>query len=47
MATDINLLMGEMIQNLEGREQDVEQLLIHFLRALLEEQQQLKREEDL
>lgn len=38
MATDMKLLMGEVIENPEGQERDVEKLLIGFLRSLVEEQ---------
>lgn len=38
MATDTNLLMGEVIDNPEGEEKNVEQLLSGFLQALIEEQ---------
>lgn len=38
MATDMNLLMGEVIENPEGQTRNVEQLLHGFLSALLKEQ---------
>jgi hypothetical protein len=38
MSVDTNLLMGEVIENPEGQPRDVEQLLVGFLRALIEEQ---------
>jgi hypothetical protein len=40
MATDTRLLMGEIIEDPEGQQKDVEQLLLGFLRALIEEQKQ-------
>ena len=42
MATDTNMLMGEIIENPEGQERDVELLLANFLKALLEEQRILE-----
>lgn len=38
MATDTNLLMGEVVEDPEKEERNVERLLIGFLHALLEEQ---------
>ncbi len=38
MATDTNLLMGEMIEDPTGQEKNVEQLLVGFLKALIAEQ---------
>jgi hypothetical protein len=38
MATDITLLQGEVIEDPEGQERDVEKLLLGLLQALLEEQ---------
>lgn len=38
MATDMRQLQGEIIQNPESQEQDVERLLVGFLRALIAEQ---------
>jgi hypothetical protein len=38
MATDTNLLTGEIIDDPEGQERDVEQLLVSFLHALIQEQ---------
>jgi hypothetical protein len=42
MATDTNMLMGEIIENPEGQERDVELLLANFLKALIEEQKILE-----
>lgn len=38
MGTDTRLLMGEVIENPEGQERNVEFLLVSFIKALLEEQ---------
>lgn len=38
MATDTYLLMGEVIENPEAEEKDVEKLLTGLLHALVEEQ---------
>jgi hypothetical protein len=38
MATDTLLLMGEVIEDPDGQERDVEMLLANFLRALIDEQ---------
>lgn len=40
MATDMSLLQGELNNEGEAREMDVERLLIGFMRALLEEQRE-------
>jgi hypothetical protein len=39
MATDVSLLMGEIIEDPTKQERDVEQLLRGFLKALIQEQQ--------
>ena len=38
MAADGSLLQGEIVENPETEEKDVEKLLMSFLRALLDEQ---------
>jgi hypothetical protein len=38
MATDMTLLQGEVVEDPEGQDMDVERLLIGFLKALLEEE---------
>jgi hypothetical protein len=38
MATFTDRLMGEVIENPEGQERDVELLLVNLLRSLVEEQ---------
>ena len=38
MATDINLLMGEVVKDPDSKIKNVEKLLAHLLRSLLEEQ---------
>lgn len=38
MAIDANLLQGEVSQDPESEEKDIQQLLLGFLRALIEEQ---------
>ncbi len=38
MATDTTLLMGEVIEDPEGQQRDVEYLLLNFLKALVKEQ---------
>jgi len=38
MAADTGLLQGELNENPQGQELEVEKLLIGFLRALLDEQ---------
>ena len=39
MAIDTNALIGEVIQDPEGKHKDVEQLLAGLLKALLAEQE--------
>ena len=39
MGADIHLLMGEVINNPEGEERDVEALLLLLLKSLVQEQQ--------
>lgn len=38
MSTEINQLMGEIIENPDGQVKDIEQLLSGFLGAMLKEQ---------
>jgi hypothetical protein len=38
MATDTSLLMGEVIEDPQGQQKDVEILLVGFLKALIAEQ---------
>lgn len=38
MGTDATLLMGEIIEDPAGQEKDVEQFLMGFLKALIDEQ---------
>jgi hypothetical protein len=38
MATDTSLLMGEVVEDPEKQGRNVEQLLVSFLRSLIEEQ---------
>lgn len=45
MGTDTYLLMGEVIEDPEGQERDVEQLLQGLLKALLREQRILVMDE--
>jgi hypothetical protein len=40
MSTDTNILMGEVIDDPERQEKDVELLLVGFLKALIDEQRQ-------
>jgi len=47
MATDTTLLMGEVIENPDGQERDVEFLLISLLRALLDEQKVIEAPGDV
>jgi len=44
MATDTSLLQGEVIDDPEGQERDVERLLVGFVRALMDEQRNVVSE---
>lgn len=44
MATFTDRLMGEVIENPEGQERDVELLLLNLLRSLIAEQKQVENE---